>query len=68
MNLRIEKESVFMCCGKAKCPAIKKTNETTESGEPLYSITDDFGGSIKVTESQALIVSEAAEKAKEIYN
>lgn len=66
MKLRIENDSVFMCCGKARCPAIKKTNQKTEDGESLYMITDDFGGSVKISESQALIISEAAEKAKEI--
>ena len=66
MKLRIENDSVFMCCGKARCPAIKKTDQTNEDGESFYLITDDFGGSVKIPESQALIISEAAEKAKEI--
>ena len=35
MKLRIENDSVFMCCGKAKCPAIKKTNQTTKT-ESLF--------------------------------
>jgi hypothetical protein len=66
MKLRIEDKNVFMCCGKAKCPSIKKTNENTEDGESMYLVTDDFGGNVKITESQAFALSEAAQKAKEI--
>ena len=66
MKLRIEKDSVFMCCGKAKCPSIRKTKAKNEEGEVLFTIKDDFGGEVVLSESQALLVSEATSKAKEI--
>jgi|TARA_B110000305_G_C19337914_1_gene587564 hypothetical protein len=66
MNLRIENNNVFMCCGKAKCPSIKKTKNENEDGESMYLIKDDFGGQVSLSESQALLISEAAIKAKEL--
>ena len=66
MKLRIENNAVFMCCGKARCPSIKRTKAQNKDGEDMYIVKDDFGGEVVLSESQALLLSEATSKAKEI--
>ena len=57
---------VFMCCGKAKCPSIHKTKSQNKDGESMYIIKDDFGGEVTLSEAQAMLLSEATSKAKEV--
>ena len=66
MKLRIENNMVFMCCGKAKCPSIQKTKDQNKDGENMYIVKDDFGGEVMLSESQAMLLSEATSKAKDI--
>ena len=39
-NLKITNEGVMLCCGKAACPTVAKTEEGG------FMIKDDFGGSV----------------------
>ncbi len=58
MNTRKEGNSVLLCCGKGRCPAIKK-----EEGErDMYSLTDDFGGKVLLSKDQLSVIQEALEK------
>jgi hypothetical protein len=55
MKLKKEGNSILLCCGKARCPELKKS--TTKKGH--YQLSDDFGGSVLLTKEQLLIVEEA---------
>lgn len=51
--------SVFsLCCGKAKCPTVSVKDQE-------WSISDDFGGQVKLTKEQ---VQEFITKAKTVIN
>ena len=58
--LRTEGKEVFMCCGKANCPSVKK------SVDSYIEISDDFGNKIKVKKEEASLISEAVTKLEEI--
>lgn len=58
MNIRKEGSSVLLCCGKGRCPAIKKI----EHEEASYSLTDDYGGEVKLTKEQLMVIQEALEE------
>ncbi len=54
-----KKNIVFsLCCGNAKCPVVNVDGEN-------WSIKDDFGGEVKLTEGQ---VKELLEKASPVIN
>jgi len=55
MNLKKQGESILLCCGKARCPSLKKSS--TNKG--LYELKDDFGGAVKLTKDQLLIIKDA---------
>ena len=58
MNIRKEGNSVLLCCGKGRCPAIKKIKHK----EASYSLTDDYGGEVKLTKEQLMVIQEAIEE------
>jgi hypothetical protein len=60
MNKNIKKEgkSVLLCCGRARCPAIKKS----EKQKDHYDLTDDFGGSVSLTRDQLLVIRDAVKE------
>jgi len=58
MNIRREGDSVLLCCGKGRCPAIKKE----ESQGDMYSLTDDFGGKVLLSKEQISVIQEALEE------
>ena len=48
--VRMEKNAAFLCCGKAGCPSVSKDSEG------LIVITDDHGGSVKMSEDEASLI------------
>ena len=61
-NIKVENKEILLCCGRGRCPAIKRNEEENDS----YIITDDFGGSIKLDSKQLNAISEALEKLNDI--
>ncbi len=59
MNIRREGESVLLCCGKGRCPAIKKSNEENANE---YLLTDDYGGEVRLTRDQISVIQEALQE------
>jgi|TARA_R110000803_G_scaffold117393_5_gene185933 hypothetical protein len=57
MNKDLKKEgnSILLCCGRARCPAIKKS----EGQKDHYEITDDFGGAVSLTREQLSLIKDA---------
>ena len=57
MNKKLKKEgrSILLCCGRARCPAIKKSEK--EKGH--YEVTDNFGGSVALTREQLSLIKDA---------
>ncbi len=55
IEYRINKEKIFLCCGKARCPSVSKG----EDG--MILITDDFGGMVKMPHDQANMINGALE-------
>lgn len=55
MNLKREKDSILLCCGKARCPALRKS----KSKKGHYELTDDFGGKVALTREQLMLVRDA---------
>ena len=49
-HVRMEKNTAFLCCGKAGCPSVSKDSEG------LVVITDDHGSSVKMSEDEALLI------------
>ena len=52
---RINKEKIFLCCGKARCPSVSKGKDG------MILITDDFGGMVKIPIDQANMIKGAIE-------
>ena len=59
MNIRREGNSVLLCCGKGRCPAIKKSNQDKNEE---YILTDDYGGKVTLTKDQLSVIQEALEE------
>ena len=57
MNTRLENNQILLCCGKGRCPVLKKSKEKTDH----YTLTDDFGGEVSLTQEQLLVIKEALE-------
>ncbi len=57
MNIKIENNEVLLCCGKGRCPVLKKSEEDTNH----YTLKDDFGGQVSLTKDQLLVIQEALE-------
>ena len=64
MNTRLEGKSILLCCGKGRCPAIKRDEESNEADN--FILTDDFGGSIKLEKNQLLAIKEALDQIDDI--
>lgn len=64
MNTRLENNQILLCCGRGRCPTIKKDTEDTKSEN--YILTDDFGGSIKLDRQQLFAIKEALEQIDDI--
>jgi hypothetical protein len=58
MNLKKDGESILLCCGKRRCPALKKSS----SKKGHYDLKDDFGGSVSLTREQILIIKDAVKQ------
>jgi hypothetical protein len=57
MNIKKQGDGVLLCCGKGRCPVLKKSKD--KSGH--YDINDDFGGEVSLTKEQLLVIKEALE-------
>jgi hypothetical protein len=57
MNIKIKNDEAFLCCGKGRCPVLKKSKEEADH----YTLTDDFGGEVLLTKNQLLVIQEALE-------
>ena len=57
MKLKKEGDSVFLCCGRARCPKLKKS----QKDDNTYELTDDFGGKVSLTKEQLLIIGKAVD-------
>lgn len=55
MDLKKEGDSILLCCGKARCPALKKT----KGKKGFYELSDDFGGKVRLTKDQLSLISDA---------
>jgi hypothetical protein len=64
MNTRLEGKQILLCCGKGRCPAIQKDEES--KGSDNFIITDDFGGSVKLERDQLFAIKEALERINDI--
>ncbi len=53
-NIKIDGSSVLLCCGKNRCPALSKNKD-----DKTFSLTDDFGGKVKLTKEQLQSIQEA---------
>lgn len=54
-DLKKEGDSVLLCCGRARCPSLKKSKN--QKGH--YDLTDDFGGSVSLTKKQLSLIKDA---------
>jgi len=57
MNIKREGSGILLCCGKGRCPVLKKSKD--KKGH--YTLTDDFGGQVSLTQEQLLVIKEALE-------
>ena len=55
MNIKREGESILLCCGRGRCPAIKKSEKQPDH----YDLSDDFGGKVSLTKDQLLAIKSA---------
>jgi len=55
MTLKRSNQSILLCCGKARCPALKKSSTKKDH----YELTDDFGGKVALTKEQLLLIKGA---------
>ena len=52
-KLRQQNGEIILCCGRGKCPRIKKLNSDK------VQITDDFGSTVVLEKKQALLITQA---------
>ena len=57
MEIKKEGDSVLLCCGRARCPRLKKSDKDKNT----YELADDFGGKVSLTKEQLLIIGKAVE-------
>jgi len=55
MNIIKEGDTVLLCCGKGRCPALKKS----EDKEGLYELTDDFDNKVFLEKDNLIAIAEA---------
>ena len=55
MNTIKQGSSVLLCCGKGRCPSLKKSKEK----EDHYELTDDFGNKVLLEKEHLLAINEA---------
>lgn len=55
MNIIKENNSVLLCCGKGRCPALKKSEEHKD----MYELTDDHGNKVLLEKENLMAISEA---------
>jgi hypothetical protein len=58
MNTKRQGNSVFLCCGKARCPELKKSKEKKDH----YDLSDDFGNKVTLTKEHLMSISEAVKE------
>lgn len=58
MNTLKQGNSVLLCCGKGRCPELKKSKEK----EDHYDLSDDFGNKVLLTKDHLKAVAEALEQ------
>lgn len=56
-NIRRQGDAVLLCCNKRKCPALSKSSE-----KDIYLLKDDFGGEVKLSKEQLLVIQEAVQE------
>lgn len=62
MNIKKQDNGVLLCCGKGRCPLLKKSKDSPD----LYSLKDDFGGEVSLTKDQLMVVQEALKALDDI--
>ena len=55
MNTIRQGSSVLLCCGKGRCPSLRKSEEK----EDYYDLKDDFGDTVVLGEEHLLAIKEA---------
>lgn len=55
MNIKRKDESILLCCGRGRCPEIKKSPTQYKH----YEIKDDFGGTVLLRKEHLLALQEA---------
>lgn len=48
-------ESILLCCGKGRCPELKKSKEKKNH----YELSDDFGNKVTLTKDHLMAIPEA---------
>lgn len=56
MIIRLDKNSVKLCCGKRGCPVV------TDIGNGMVQITDDDGNKIVVKKEEANLISDGVKQ------
>ena len=57
MNTIKQGSSVLLCCGKGRCPSIKKSKEKQDH----YELKDDFGNKVLLEKEHLLALKEAVD-------
>lgn len=57
MNILKQEDSVLLCCGKGRCPALKKSKEKPN----MYELTDDFNNTVLLEKDHLKVIAEALE-------
>jgi len=55
MHIKKDGRSILLCCGRGRCPTLKKSDKKTKH----YELTDDFGGTVSLTKDHLLAIREA---------
>ena len=55
MNIIKEGNTVLLCCGKGRCPVLKKS----EDKKGLYELTDDFDNKVFLEKDNLIAIAEA---------
>jgi len=57
MDIRREGNVVALCCGRKRCPELTKAKKGN-----YYDLKDDFGGAVRLTKEQLLLIGRAVKE------
>ena len=60
MQIKRDGDLVLLCCGRGRCPSIKKAKGVDNS----YELSDDHGGKVILTKDQFLVIRDAIKKIR----